>query len=113
MIWEAIQRAKSLKLDLNVIWLDLANAYGSVPHKLVWLAFGMYRVPSPIVDMLKAYFNNFVLKFSTTGFTTDWTRLELGITMGGSISPIHFVLTMQIILKASENAANGPDIGEG
>ncbi|KAK3779423.1 hypothetical protein RRG08_015824 [Elysia crispata] len=31
MIWEAIQRAKSEKLNLNVIWLDLANAYGSVP----------------------------------------------------------------------------------
>ncbi|KAK3744023.1 hypothetical protein RRG08_021851 [Elysia crispata] len=27
MIWEAIQRAKSDKLNLDGIWLDLANAY--------------------------------------------------------------------------------------
>ena len=33
MIWEAIQRAKSENLNLDVIWLDLANAYGSVPHQ--------------------------------------------------------------------------------
>ena len=31
MIWEAIQKAKSNKRNLDVIWLDLANAYGSVP----------------------------------------------------------------------------------
>ncbi|GFO38406.1 reverse transcriptase [Plakobranchus ocellatus] len=31
MIREAIQRSKSEKLNLEVVWLDLANAYGSVP----------------------------------------------------------------------------------
>ena len=43
MIWEAIQRAKSEKLNLNVIWLDLANAYGSVPHQMIQLALRMYQ----------------------------------------------------------------------
>ena len=28
MIWEAIKRDKSEKLNLDVVWLDLANAYG-------------------------------------------------------------------------------------
>ena len=31
MIWEAIQRARKRRLSLYVVWLDLANAYGSVP----------------------------------------------------------------------------------
>ena len=31
VIWEAIQRARSEKLNIYVVWLDLANAYGSVP----------------------------------------------------------------------------------
>ncbi|GFO00047.1 reverse transcriptase [Plakobranchus ocellatus] len=35
MIWEAIQRAKSEKLNLDVVWLDQANAYGSVPHEMI------------------------------------------------------------------------------
>jgi hypothetical protein len=111
IVWEAIQRAK--KLFLHVVWLDLANAYGSVPHKMLWLALEMYQVPAHIRDMLKAYFNDLVLRFPTSRFTTDWTRLEIGIAMGCSISPILFVLAMQIILKAAENAANGPDLWEG
>lgn len=34
-IWDQIQRTKREKSDLYVVWLDLANAYGSVPHKLI------------------------------------------------------------------------------
>ncbi|KAK0150885.1 hypothetical protein N1851_008007 [Merluccius polli] len=34
MIWDQIQTAKREKSDLHVVWLDLENAYGSVPHHL-------------------------------------------------------------------------------
>ena len=35
MVWEVIKTAKEEKRDLHVVWLDLANAYGSIPHDLV------------------------------------------------------------------------------
>jgi len=35
MIWHQIQTAKIEKKDLHVIFLDLANAFGSVPHSLI------------------------------------------------------------------------------
>ena len=38
VIWELIKRAKSEKGKLAVVWLDLVNAYGSVPHVLVEFA---------------------------------------------------------------------------
>ena len=41
MIWEAIQKAKANKKDLDVIWLDLANAYGWVPHQMIHLSLQM------------------------------------------------------------------------
>lgn len=34
MIWHQIQAAKKDKTDLHVVFLDLANAFGSVPHNL-------------------------------------------------------------------------------
>ena len=52
MIWEAIQKAYSEKLNLEVIWLYLANAYRSVPNQMVQLALKMYRVPEDIQVML-------------------------------------------------------------
>lgn len=35
MIWDQIQKAKRQKTDLHVVWLNLDNAYGSVPHQLI------------------------------------------------------------------------------
>ena len=48
MIWEAILRAKSEKLNFDVIWLDLANNCGSVPHQMIQLALRLYHVPEDI-----------------------------------------------------------------
>ncbi|GFO24433.1 reverse transcriptase [Plakobranchus ocellatus] len=63
MIWEAIQRAKSEKLNLDVIWLDLANAYGSEPHEMIQLALRMYHVPEVIQVMLNDSFSGFLMRF--------------------------------------------------
>ena len=71
MIWEAIQREKSEKLNLDVIWLDLANAYGSVPHQVIQLALSMYHVPEDIQVMLDDYFSGLRMRFSTNSYTTD------------------------------------------
>src|SRR5215475_7038850 len=94
--------AKRQKFDLHVIWLDLANAYGAVPHCLLWKALEMHHVPLVVVDILKQYFNAFKMRYSTPIYTTDWTQLEFGIAMGCTVSPVLFVLAMQVLLKAAE-----------
>ena len=113
MIWEAIQRVKSEKLNLDVVWLDLANAYGSVPHQMIQLALKMYHVPEAIQVMLEEYFAGFKMRYTTQSCTTDWVNLEVGIAMGCTISPILFVMAMEIILKASERYAGPADLGDG
>ncbi|GFO00759.1 reverse transcriptase [Plakobranchus ocellatus] len=113
MIWEAIQRAKSEKLNLDVIWLDLANAYGSVPHEMIQLALRMYHVPEVIQVMLDDYFSGFRMRFSTNNYTTSWINLEVGIAMGCTIPPILFVMAMEVILKAAEGSAGPANLGGG
>ena len=78
MIWEAIQKAKVIKKDLDVIWLDLANTYGLVPHQMIHLSLQMYHVPAETSGMLGAYFDGFYVRFTIKDFTTNRTlRLEL------------------------------------
>ena len=48
MIGEAIQKAKTNKKDLDIIWLDSANAYGSVPHQMILLFLQMFHIPEEI-----------------------------------------------------------------
>ena len=45
VISQLIKEAKEMKGDLTVVWLDLANAYGTVPHKLIETALEHYHIP--------------------------------------------------------------------
>lgn len=45
VVTQLIREAKENKGNLTVLWLYLANAYGSIPHKLVQLTLTKYHVP--------------------------------------------------------------------
>ena len=53
--------------------------------------------------MLKTYFDGFLMQFTTEEYTTNWNRLEVGSAMGCLLSPILFVLAMQLLLEVTEN----------
>ena len=112
MICKAIQKAKTNKKDLDVIWLELANAYGSVPHQIILLSLWMYHIPEEISKMLGTYDDGFLMRFTTKEYTTNWNKLEVGITIY-SVSPILLVLAMQLLLKATENNADIVELGGG
>jgi hypothetical protein len=63
--------------------------------------------------MLKMYFTGFAVRFSTREYITEWVDLQVEIAMGCTISPILFVMAMEIILKAAEGFARGPMIDTG
>ena len=101
-IWEEIRSAKKKKSDISVIWLDLANAYGSVPHAMIEEAMEIFWFPNELQEMIMSYYNNFQMRFTTATFTTDWQRLEKGITAGCTISVVLFILVMEMMLKSAD-----------
>ena len=44
-MWEVIKDARLNRWDLRVLWLDLANVYGAVPHVLILKPRRFYYVP--------------------------------------------------------------------
>ncbi|GFO17613.1 reverse transcriptase [Plakobranchus ocellatus] len=53
------------------------------------------------------------MRFSTNDYTTNWINLEVGVAMGCTISPILFVVAMEVILKAAEGSAGPANLGGG
>ena len=53
LLTQLIKEAKTTKGDLTVLWLDLANAYGTVPHKLVDLILKKYHVPLEVSETVE------------------------------------------------------------
>lgn len=57
-IWHQIQVTKKVGTDLCVVFLDLANAFGSVPPNLLWTAFNYFRVSAALTSLIMAYFQD-------------------------------------------------------
>ena len=80
---------------------------------MILLSIWMYHIPEELSKMLETYFDGFLMRFTTKEYTTNWNRLEVGIAMGCSVSPILFVLAMQLLLKVTENSAEIVELGGG
>ena len=72
LLWEAREN----KGNLVGLWLDLAIAYGSIPHKVGENALKRHYFPEGIRGLLMDYYNEFHLKVSTGPVTSDWTLVS-------------------------------------
>ncbi|XP_063050368.1 uncharacterized protein LOC134445223 [Engraulis encrasicolus] len=108
VVTQLIREARENRGDLSVIWLDLANAYGSIPHKLVTKALTMHHVPQKITDLIQDYYSSFSMRFTSGSTTSAWHRLEKGIITGCTISVTLFALAMTMLVKAAEVECRGP-----
>ena len=107
MIWNSVLSAKRDKTEEHIIWLDLSNAYGSVSHHLIWMALDFFIFPSKVGKIIMKYFNSAFMKFTVKNYTTKWQELRIGIMMGCVISPLLFVLAMELILRGATNTSKG------
>ena len=112
MISQLIQESKQKKGHLTVIWLDLANVYGSIPDDLI-KGLDHYYIPVAIRDMITSYLAGFKLRFTSTLFTTNWQDLQTGIPTGCTISPILFNMGMNLLISTAEGVTRGPTLESG
>ncbi|XP_063080140.1 uncharacterized protein LOC134470047 [Engraulis encrasicolus] len=108
VVTQLIREARESRGDLAVLWLDLANAYGSIPHKLVELSLCKYHVPEKVRHLILDYYDHFSLRVSSGATTSDWHRLEKGIITGCTISVSLFALAMNMLVKSAEVECRGP-----
>ncbi len=113
VIWHQVQTAKKEKKDLHVVFLDLANAFGSVPHEVLRAAFNFFQVPEGITRLVKAYFRDLQFCVTTQDSTTAWQHLEIGIMAGCTISPMAFTMAMELIIRASRWVVGGERLKNG
>ena len=70
-ISQLIREAKINKTDLTVVWLDLANAYGTVPHQLIEFALKHHHIPEHVWKITRSYYSDISMRFTTRNFTTS------------------------------------------
>ena len=90
MVWAALNRAKSKHLSLATVWLNIANAYGSIPHKLTIFALHRYGVSPKWIHLIETYYSEISRKSFSQEAPSSWHRHQHGIFAGCTLSIILF-----------------------
>ena len=104
MVWHALKEARAQKSNLAIIWLDIANAYGSIPHELIAFTLHRYGVSPQWIRLIETYYKGIFNKSFSESATSAWHRHQLGIFSGCTLSIILFLAGMNIILEYSMKA---------
>ena len=62
MVWSALKEACSTRSSLANILLDIANAYGSIPHGLLFFALEHYGIDPHCISLIKMYYSTDVIQ---------------------------------------------------
>ena len=60
VVWDELKSSKVDKGNVSAIWLDIANAYGSVPHQLIFFALRRYGIPDCFISLFVMYYMGLV-----------------------------------------------------
>ncbi|XP_057305436.1 uncharacterized protein LOC130642368 [Hydractinia symbiolongicarpus] len=99
MVWSALKDARSSKSDLATIWLDIASAYPSIPHRLIFFALKRYGVPPQWISFIRNYYIGIYSKSFSPLAPSNWHKHSWGIFAGCTLSNILFLASINIILE--------------
>ena len=99
MVWAALREARQVKKSVATIWLDIANAYGSIPHELIFFALARYGVSQHCIDLVRTYYSGLWTKCFSDTSDSSWTCHQRGIFAGCTASIILFLSGMNVIIE--------------
>ena len=74
IIWHALKKAQAQRSNLAITSFDIANAYGSIPHKLIVFALHRYGVCPQWIRFIETYYKGIFSKSFSQSATSPWHR---------------------------------------
>ena len=78
--------AKKKHKSLSVVWLDLANAYGSVHHSLIQFSLRHYHAPLQFCRLVQSLYTGLSASVTTKEWSTPIFPLNIGVFQGDPLS---------------------------
>ena len=95
---DSLKSAKHDKTSLSAIWLDVANAYGSVPHRLIYFALKHYGVSEKWIKIIQQYYGGIWSKYFQEFSPSSWHHHQRGILIGCAVSIVLFLAAINVII---------------
>ena len=101
-----VGQARRNKKKLSLAWLDIRNAFGSVPHHAITTTLRYLGVPQELITLILNAYTGASSTFKTPDGLTRSIPVRAGVKQGCPLSPILFNLCIKLILRRVKNAAS-------
>ncbi len=104
---EVLADAKRHQKPLFMLLVDLKNAFGSVPHSRIQWALSRFGVPAWVKHYIHNFYANVQTQLHCKAWTTAYLQVRRGVLQGDTLSPLLFLLVMQVALDALATTCPG------
>ena len=101
-----MEDARRKRRPLHLVWFDLRNAFGSVPHELLWFSLRSVGVPDEVASILMDIYEGSSFKVRTAGGLTEEIPQERGVKQGCPISPLVFNLAIEGLIRGIKSSSS-------
>ena len=98
VLMEELKDAKSTRRQMFVVWVDLMNAYGRVPHNLILFALKHYKFPKWLLEYIYKYYDELTVRIVTKDWKSNWFYYLIGLFQGDPLSVVLFLIVFNLLL---------------
>ena len=94
-----IEQSIEWQSSLYVNFIDFEKAFDSVHRDSLWLIMRSYGIPSKIINMVKALYDDFQCAVVDGQDTTEWFKIKTGVKQGCNMSDLLFLLVVDWVMR--------------
>ena len=98
-----LQDSRRRKRPIILTWLDLKDAYGSVPHPTLLTIMGLAGLGGLTLQIVRDFYHQTTTAIRTGKDKTGPITIQRGVKQGCPLSPILFNLVMEVLIRAAES----------
>ena len=100
-----LDRARATKSNIFLAWLDLENAFGAVPHSLIFEGLKSFSLPDLTLKLISDLYTDARCKIQTSSGLTNAIPMRAGVRQGCPLSSILFNLTIEHIIRHVQSSS--------
>jgi len=94
-----IEQSIEWQSTLCVNFIEYEKALDSVHTDRLWLIMRSYGIPSKIINMVKAVYNDFECAVVDGEDTMEWFKIKTGVKQGCNMSGLLFLLVVDWVMR--------------
>jgi exonuclease III len=103
---ELIRLCEEQDMEGLLLNIDIEKAFDSVSWQFMYESLAFFQIPNKLINIIKCLYNNIEICTMNNGHSSKFVKVERGMRQGCPLSPILFVLTIELMNIYIKNKGN-------